>query len=209
MPKPRNNPVERIFSFISEVGSLMFMKRTHYRSLINAFDTVSSHSHHVAIIAYCITRMEGLSHEDGLKALAMGVLHDNAESRVGDLDFIAKHYDTRNEEKAFNDQLSGLPFEKDLKSLITEYEERESIVSKCVKDADLIEQIYQEWVLTHTGNTMAKRWFDGSDKHRMPFLRTKSAKKLFKYFKTHHPHQWWFEDLVEGDIQQEYLTGKK
>ena len=201
--------LKRIFNFISETGSLMFMKRTHYRSLINTFDTVSSHSHHVAIIAYCLTRMERLSHEDGLKAIAMGTFHDSAESRVGDLDFIAKHYDTRDEEKAFIDQFKGLPFEKDLDNLIKEYEERETLIAKCAKDADNLEQIYQEWVLTYTGNLMAKRWFEGSTKHRIPFLRTKSAKKIFKFFKTNQPHDWWFEDLIEKGVKQEFLTGKK
>lgn len=206
---PMKSNLKRIFNFISETGSLMFMKRTHYRSLINTFDTVSSHCHHVAIIAYCLSRMEGFSHEEGIKAMAIGILHDSAESRVGDLDFIAKHYDTRDETKAFADQFKDLPFQKDLEDLIKEYEDRKTYISKIAKDADLLEQTYQEWVLMHTGNTMAKRWFEGTAKYRMPFLKTKSAKKLFKYFKTHHPHQWWFEDLVEKNLKQEFLTGKE
>lgn len=202
-------PVKRIFSFIAEIGSLMFMRRTHQRSLINTFDTVASHCHHVAVIAYCLARMEGLSHEDGLKALAMGTLHDSAESRVGDLDFIAKHYDTRDETKAFADQFKDLPFKDELTELVDEYEDRKTPVSKVTKDADSLEQLYEEWVLANLGNKMAERWFLRDYKLRVPHLFTRSAKKIAEEMKISQPHDWWFEDLIEKGLIQEYLTGKK
>ncbi len=205
----RVNTTKRIFSFISEIGSLMFMRRTHQRSLINTFDTVASHCHHVGVIAYCLSRMEGLSHEDGIKALAMGVLHDSAESRVGDLDFIAKHYDTRDESKAFSDQFKDLPFRDDLAGLVDEYETRKTSVSKITKDADSLEQLYEEWVLAHLGNKMAERWYLRDYKLRVPHLFTKSAKKIAEEMKTSQPHDWWFEELIEKGFKQEYLTGKK
>ncbi|MBI2022186.1 HD domain-containing protein [Candidatus Daviesbacteria bacterium] len=200
---------QEIFDYIAEVGNLMFMSRSHSRSLLNTFDTVASHAFHVGIIAYCIARMEKLSHQDGIKALAMGVLHDNAEMRTGDLDFIAKNYSVTNEAKAIKDQLKNIPFGKDLIEIFEEYEARKTLVSKCAKDADSLEQMYQEWVLMHTGNTMAKRWFEGSSIHRIPFLRTKSAKKLAKVMLKRHPHQWWWKDFVDKGINLEHLNSKK
>ena len=201
--------IKRIFLYIAETGNLMFMKRIHERSLINTFDTVASHAHHVSIIAYCLTRMEGMSHEEGLKAMAMGVLHDNPEMRTGDLDFIAKHYGENNEEKAIEDQLSGLPFAEDLKKLSNEYLERETLISKCAKDADIIEQMYEEWILANLGNKMAEKWFMGDRKERIPRLRTESAKQIAEQLYTSHPHEWWWKDLVEKGINQDFLSGKK
>jgi 5'-deoxynucleotidase YfbR-like HD superfamily hydrolase len=209
MAKSKSLPEQRVFDFIAETGSLMFMKRTHQRSLINTFDTVASHSHHVGIIAYSLCRMEKLSHEDGLKALAMGSLHDAQEARTGDFDLAAKHYGKTDEEKAFNDLISGLPFGSELKELFSEYEERETLLSKCVKDADAIEQLYEIWILTNLGNQLASRWFKDFYKDIVPYLRTKSAKKIAMLFKGAHPHDWWYEDLVQSGKRNTYLNGKK
>ena len=208
-PKYPAKSLRRIFNFIAETGSAMLMKRSHQRSLINTFDTVASHNYHVAIIAYVITRMEGLTHEDGLKAIAFGVIHDIPEVRTGDLDYIMKHYGKNDEETAINHQLTGLPFEQDLKKLYQEYIQRDSLVAKCTKDADIVNQIYQEWIMLHMGNTLAKRWFDGSFKDRVPYLRTESAKKIIHQMKKSHPHDWWWTNFVEDGISQDFLTGKK
>ena len=43
------------------------------------FDTVASHSHHVAVIAYCLCRMEGLSEQIAQKAATMAIFHDLAQ----------------------------------------------------------------------------------------------------------------------------------
>ncbi len=205
----KDRSLDKIFAFIIESGSLMFMPRTHIRQLINTFDTVSSHSHHAGLIAYSLARIEGLSHGEGLKALAMGILHDLPEARTSDLDFVAKHYATTNEEKAIDDLLVGLPFGEDLKQIFQEYNDRETLVSKCAKDADTVEQTYQVWVLSHMGNKMAERWFTDSFKDRVPHLRTKSAKKLMLKMKNSHPHQWWYEALLNQPTTSHLLNGER
>jgi len=91
--------------------------------------------------------MEGLSNDRATKTLSMGLFHDLAEARTGDLDFVAKHYTQSNEEAAVKDQFNFEPFGGDLVSLVSEYEERMSPEAKCAKDADSLEQMYQEWVL--------------------------------------------------------------
>lgn len=201
-------PYKRIFAFLSETGSLMYMPRTHLRQLINSFDSVASHSHHTALIAYCLARMEGLSHPEGLVALTMGVLHDTAEVRTGDLDFVAKHYAKTDDEKATEDQLKGLPFAKDLERIFVEYDDRQTPVAQCAKDADVLDQLYQQWVLMHTGNKLAQAWFEGDFEHRVPFLYTNSAKKLANIMKTTSPHDWWRDEMVKKNLNHEYLNGK-
>lgn len=199
----------RIFQFISETGILMQMPRSHKQHLGNAFDTVASHSHHTSIISYCLARMEGLSHEKGIHAMTMSVFHDIPEARTGDLNYVEKHYITANEEKALNDQLHDLPFEKDLQELFKEYTSRETLASKCAKDADIINQLYQEWVLDFMGNKMAKRWFTLKYKTTVPYLRTKSAKKIALEIPKTHPHEWWFSQLIEKNLNKKHLNGEK
>lgn len=200
---------EEVFFYITEIGNLMQMPRSHQRFLGNTFDNVASHSHHVAIIAYCIARMEGMSHEDGLKALAMGTVHDHGEARTGDLNFLEKHYATRDELVGTKDQLKNLPFSKDLLNLFEEYEELETPIAKCVKDADAVEQLYLEWILTYMGNKIAERWYLGDKKNRIPYFRTVSAKKLANLFYKNKPNDWWFREFIDKKFNKDHLNGKK
>ena len=203
--------VKKILYMIQQSGSLMLMPRSHKRSLGTTFDTVASHSHHVSIIAYCLARMEGLSNEKAMKALTMGAFHDLAEARTGDMDFVAKHYCDPDEKKAVEDQFSGFDFGRDLERLIKEFEDRDSLESKCAKDADSLEQLYQEWVLMWQGNKLAQKWYEVDYKDRVPNLRTESAKKIAYEMKESHPQEWWWSQFVKDDIaiDREKLLGKK
>jgi len=199
---------KRILFLIQQAGMLMQMPRTHKKNLGNTFDTVASHSHHTSIIAYCIARMEKLSHEDALKVMAMATLHDLPEARTGDLDFTAKNYSEIDEEKATEDTYAGIDFGNDLKGLIDEYEARNSLLSKCAKDADLIEQMYQEWVLLWQGNKLAEMWFEGKQKMTVPKLYTESAKRIIEAMKKSNPQEWWWSEFVDNDFNSKNLTGR-
>lgn len=195
MSKKESN--KRILYLIEQAGTLMLMQRNHVRNLGNiTFDTIASHSFHVAVISYCICRMEGLSHEEGLKGISMGLLHDLAEARTGDNDFVTKNYTTMDEERAMKDQFSGFPFGKDLLGELTEYEKRESKVAKCVKDADCVAQMFMEWTLAWQGNKLAQKWFDGDFVTRVPSFRTESGKSLAESLKNSDPQEWWWDDLI-------------
>lgn len=189
---------------------LLQMPRTHVRNLgNNTPDSIASHCFHVSVIAYCVARMEGLSHEAGMQAMSMGVLHDLAEARTGDSDFIAKNYTTIDEPKAIKDQFAGLPFGDDLLKLVEEYEVRETLVAKCTKDADILAQIYLEWLLSWHGNKLAEKWLEGDYVNRVPFLRTESAKKLALAMKDSNPQEWWWSEFVDKGINHAHLNGTR
>ena len=191
---------KKIMYLIQQAGTLMLMNRNHVRNLGNiTFDTIASHSFHVAVIAYCIIRMEGFSHAEGLQGIGMGLFHDLSEARTGDNDLVSKNYTTMNEQKAIDDQFSGFGFAKDLKNEVEEYEKRESELSKCVKDADAVAQMYMEWTLSWQGNRLAEKWFKGDIIHRVPNLRTKSAKKLIELIKDSDPQEWWWNQFFDRD----------
>lgn len=203
--------IKKILYLIQQSGVLMMMPRSHNKQLGTTFDTVASHSHPVSIIAYCLARMEGLSNESALKSLAMATFHDLPEARTGDMDFVAKHYTSVDEERAIVDQFSGFEFGEDLKKLIEEYEIRTSLEAKCAKDADSLEQLYQEWVLMWQGNKIAQKWYESDYKDRVPGLRTESAKKLAYEMKESNPQEWWWSQFVKDDMarDKEKLLGKR
>ncbi len=191
---------EKILYLIQQAGTLMLMQRNHVRNLGNiTFDTIASHSFHVAIIAYCIARMEEFGHQEALRAMNMGMIHDLAEARTGDNDFISKNYTTMDEQRAVDDQFRDIDFGEDLKKEILEYEERKSKISLCVKDADTIAQMYMEWTLSWQGNKLAEKWFKGDMIHRVPHLKTKSAKMLIDLIKKSDPQEWWWNQFVSKD----------
>jgi len=200
---------KRILYLIQQAGSLMQMPRLHKRSLGTTFDTVASHSFHVAIIAYCIARMEKLSHEDANTAMLMGLLHDLPEARTGDVDFISKNYTKVDEELAISDQFAEIEFGGDLKKVVDEYEERKSLISKCAKDADSLEQMYQEWVLSWQGNKLANNWFEVDFIHRVPNFLTESTKELAMAMKDSDPNKWWWTEFIEKGVNYKHLNGKE
>jgi putative hydrolase of HD superfamily len=201
---------QRILYLIQQAGMLLEMPRTHVRNLgNNAPDTIASHSFHVAVIAYCLARMEGLGHNEGLQALGMGVFHDLAEARTGDVDFVGKNYTTIDENRALHDQFADIEFGHDLLVMMEEYEERETIIAKCAKDADALGQMYLEWSLAWRGNKLAERWLDGDYIHRVPHMRTESAKKLALAMKDSNPQQWWWSEFVEKNLNLDHLNSKK
>ena len=202
---------KRILYLIQQAGSLLQTPRSHIRNLGNTFDTIASHSNHASVIAYCLSRMEKLSHEDAMKASMMASIHDLAEGRTGDLDFVSKNYTKDDEARAVKDQFKDLEFGPDLEKLLAEYEERKTLVAKCAKDADAIAQVYHEWVLTWRGNKLAEQWFEGDFVARIPYFYTESGKQLVYAMKDSNPNEWWWVEFVEKDGQaknKEHLLGK-
>ena len=206
----KSQDLKRVLYLIQQSGSLMLMPRGHKRHLGNSFDTIASHSYQASVIAYALSRMEGLTHEDGLKCVGMAVFHDLVEARVGDLDFIAKHYVKIDEEKAIKDQFSLTGFEHDLEGMLKEYQAKDTQIAQCARDADSLTQLYTEWALAWQGNKLAQKWFDSDFNDRVPALRTKSASKLASLMKESNPNEWWWSQFMQDDtaIDQEKLLGK-
>lgn len=197
---------QKAFFVIQQAATLLQMPRAHKRTLWTAFDTIASHSYHVATIAYILCKLEWLSDEDAQRGCSMAVFHDLAEARTGDHDFISKKYNICDEEKAVSHQFANCPWEEWLKDLLHEREARETHISLCVKDADHLAQIYHEWVLMWQGNALAKQWFEGDQEKRVPFMKTRSAKDLAKLMLTSNPNERWWHEFVENNYSQKDLT---
>lgn len=205
-----DNSMKDVLYLIQQAGTLMLLPRTHIKHFGGTFDTVASHSYQTSLVSYCLTRMEGYSHEEGLKSIAMGIFHDLLEARTGDLDFIAKHYLDVNEPKAIKDQFNGIPFAEDMKNVITEYENRVGPAAVCARDADSLVQMQTEWMLMWQGNNLAKKWFDSDFNDRVPGFKTESARKLAIAMRDSNPNEWWWSQFLENDTakDKEKLLGK-
>jgi putative hydrolase of HD superfamily len=136
------------------------------------------------------------SHEkniDVAKVAKMVMVHDIAESRTGDVDYLARQYVERNEELGMKDMLSGTALEKEFLSLWEEYENRSSNEARLVKDADNLDVDFELAEQEAIGQTLPKHWHDNREFVAEKKLYTKTAKKIFAALKTKDPHAWHTE----------------
>lgn len=144
-----------------EVQRLKRLDRTGWtlRGLPNGTESVASHSFGVCVTAMLLAdemKTRGLE-IDTERVLRMALLHDWAETRVGDMpktatDYFGKDVRRTAETRAFADIVSGLGSgESDYKSLYEDYEQRSSLEARVVKAADVIDLLVEAYALERAG----------------------------------------------------------
>jgi putative hydrolase of HD superfamily len=144
-----------------ELQRLKRLERTGWtlRGLPNGTESVASHSFGVCVAAMMLAdevKARGLE-VDCERVLRMALLHDWAETRVGDMPKTATGYfgaDARKsaETSAFADIVAGVgSAESDYRELYKDYEERASLEARLVKAADVIDLLVQAHALERSG----------------------------------------------------------
>lgn len=176
-----------IADFLYEVGMLQKTPRSGFQFLGSGGQSVAEHLHRTSAIAYTLALMAGL---DPYKIATIAIFHDISESRISDLNYVHQKYTTRLEAKAHADITDSFPFGEHLKSLIDEYEERKTLESVIVKDADNLEFIMSLKEQADIGNERANEWLPSAVKR----LKTKEAEELVKVILQTRSDRWWFGD---------------
>lgn len=144
-----------------ELQRLKRLDRTGWtlRGLPTGTESVASHSFGVSVTAMMLAdEIESRGLEvDMERVLRMALLHDWAETRVGDMPRTATHYfgaDARKlaEGQAFADIVAGAgAAAAEYRELYDDYERRESTEARIVKAADVIDLLIQAYALEHAG----------------------------------------------------------
>jgi putative hydrolase of HD superfamily len=191
--------MKRDIEFLFELGMLRHIKRSWVQVLTPEFENLSEHMFRVAWLALLISKMENTG--DHEKILKMALIHDMGESRTGDAHYINRQYTKRDEHLAIEDMLKDTSL-IELKPLWEEYEKRESIESKIVKDADILSVDMELTEQASRGNKVKEIWQGQRDKIARNGLFTESAKKLWQEIQTANPHDWHLNGrnrLNDGD----------
>lgn len=183
-PTVKNRDLE----FIYEIGALRHIKRTWVHFGNPDFQNLAEHHLRVAWIALILAKMEKV--KDTGKVLKLAILHDIAESRTGDADYLSRQYIKRDEELGIKDILSSTILEEEFLALFKEYEERKTPESKIVKDADVLDVDLELKEQEAKGSTLRKVWLKNRDNYALLQLSTKSAKKLWRKIQKSNPHDW-------------------
>lgn len=149
----------------------------------------AEHSFRTALYALMIAQREGVG--DHGRILKMALMHDLPESRCSDVDYLQRHYVTRNEEKAAHDVFEDTSLSKEAADILQEYWDRKTIESKIVKDADMLDVDIELRENIVAGQVALKRKVDTDRKFGVyPRLYTETAKLLWKEIHKANPHGW-------------------
>lgn len=188
-----DTPFQRDLEFLFEIGCLRFVQRTWRQFLNPNFANLSEHTLRVIWIALTIAKHEKV--EDTAKVIKMALVHDLSESRSVDVHYVSRQFADRHEEEALENTLEKTAVEDEYMSLWREYEKRDCIEAKIVKDADnldvdfeLKEQEARGFTLKHDIQSM--RNHVGATK-----LYTKTAQKMWKQIQKANPNDWHFNSV--------------
>lgn len=184
---PGDKSYKQDVDFLFEMGNIRQIDRMWRRFLTKGFANLAEHHFRMFWIAMTIAAHEKA---DTGKIAKMVMVHDIAESRVGDLDYLARQYVERNEELAIKDMLANTAMEKEFLELWREYEKRQSIESKIVKDADNLDVDFELAEQAVQGNKLGENWKGNRDFVATNKLYTKTAKKIYKQLIDTNPHDW-------------------
>lgn len=180
--------IKKVADFLFEVGMLAKTPRSGFFFLGSGEQSVAEHINRVNYIGFVLASMD--KSIDMSKVLKMCLLHDLAEARVSDLNYVHQKYAETKEEKAVEDLAASVPFGEDIKNIIAEYEKRESKEAKFAKDADNLEFLLSLKEQVDIGNKRAESWIP-------PLLKrflTEEAKQLANAIIETDSDHWWFGD---------------
>lgn len=171
-----------------EIGCLRFVSRTWQRFLNPDFQNLAEHHLRVMWIALIIAKHEKVENTD--KIMKMALIHDIPESRTGDVDYLSRQYVERNEALGLDDMLGGTAVQEEFTKLWHEYEKRECIEAKIVKDADNLDVDMELMEQKARGMTIGDILADNRKVVHEHKLFTKTAKQLIKAIQATDPHDW-------------------
>ena len=127
--------------------------------------------------------------ENSEKVMKMALIHDIAESRTGDVNYLQRQYVIRHEDEAMEDILTDTILKEELLVLWKEYEKKESIEAKIVKDADNLDVDFELQEQKKRG-VYDEEWMKIRKHVAETKLYTKSAKKLWDEMQNSNPFNW-------------------
>lgn len=180
--------MSRDIEFLFEIGALRLIPRQWQRFHLPNVQNLAEHHFRVIWLALMIAAHEKQGNTE--KIMKMALVHDIAESRTGDVDYMARQYVDRHEDKAIEDMLKGTRLKKEFIDLFHEYEKRECIEAKIVKDADNLDVDMDLREQAHAGHSLGKDWKNQRAWVGKNRLFTTTAKKMHKAIWQANPHDW-------------------
>lgn len=183
---PKIENLGSVVNFLFEVGILAHTPRSYTFLLGSGEESVAEHINRVSYVGMVLALMNGDA--DVGKVLEMCLLHDLAEARTSDLNYVYQRYVESDDEKVIEDLASSLSFGNRVILVLRDYKQRQSIESRLTKDADTIDLILSLKEQADVGNTRAASWLAPVLKR----LKTEEGRQLADVIVKTNSDEWWF-----------------
>lgn len=193
--------IKRNLEFLYEIGTLRYIPRSWRQFLNKDFANLSDHILRVIWIALLIAEEEKA---DTNKVVKMALVHDITESRTPDVHYLSRMYATRDDDKAIKDILKNTSIEQEFLALFEEYEIRETLEAKIVKDADNLD-VDMELREQHFNGLKVYQDWNQTRKRVAELLFTQTAKNIWQEIQNSNPHDWHVKGnnrYVNGDWKE-------
>ena len=177
----------KIIDFFFELGMLKKTQRSGFQFLGSGGESVAAHSFRVAMIGFTMARLD--KNVDPFKVLCMSLVHDLAEARTGDQNYVNKRYVRVDEGGAMADLAAELPFGEELEALLKEYRDARTPEARLVHDADQLDLIVELKEQNDLGNSYAAKWIHFARQR----LITSTAKEIAGQVLSCDSTDWWFK----------------
>jgi putative hydrolase of HD superfamily len=177
--------MKNIANLLFEAKMLKEIPRSGYHFLGSGHESVAEHSFSATFIAFVMTKLE--TKVDALKLISMCLVHDLAESRIGDLNTVQKNYVNADEAKALEDTIKYLPFGPSITQLIREFNEGRSIEAQLAYDADQLALILELKCLSDIGYQPPNDWLP----HVLKRLKTDIGHEIALCITETRRDEWW------------------
>lgn len=184
----------RDIEFLYEVSSLRHLPRTWQQQLGLDVANDLEHTMRVIWLSLLLARREAFKNEE--KIIKMALVHDIAETRTGDFNYMHKVYVKADEAKAASHLFAGTSLVDFDTKILSEYIRRRSLAAKIVKDADNLDVDFELRELANQGSLMLTKWRKTRQMVRDKKLYTKSAKMLW-------------DELDKVDVADWHMTANK
>lgn len=181
--------VKRDVDFLYELGAIRLIDRQWRRFHSQNFANLADHHFRVAWIALVIAAREDAEVDTG-KIVKMALVHDIAESRTGDVDYLSRQYVTRDETSAAHDIFDETSVGDEFIALLEEYEKRDCLEAKIVKDADNLDVDMELCEQAMQGNALRKTWQFNRRLVADTKLYTKTARLMWDEIQNTDPDHW-------------------
>lgn len=182
------NDLQRHVDFLFEIGSLRYAIRTWSQFLNPNCQNLTEHTLRVVWIALVLAKHEGVT--DTAKVIKMALVHDISESRSVDVNYVSRQYADRHEDKAISDTLGGTVLHDEFLPIWEEYEARQTLEAKIVKDADHLDVDLELKELEAMGNTLNQALLPAREAALESRFYTQTARRLWQELQQADPHHW-------------------
>ncbi|MCG6894840.1 MAG: HD domain-containing protein [Desulfobacteraceae bacterium] len=180
-----------VVDLMFESQMLKRIPRSGYAFLGVGRESVAEHTFVCTFIAYVMARL--VPDTDTERLVGMCLLHDLAEARTGDMNYVQKRYVATDENRALSDAFGSIPFGEEWQALIDEFNQCRSLEARLAHDADQLALMLDLKALADCGHPPPELWLKNVERR----LQTDVGRRLGETVMKTHKDDWWLKLMID------------